>query len=82
MVIVNARALLAAGNSCLSSVAPGTVRLDLAAVSEVDSSALGVLFAWMRNGAQRHIALRLHNPPASLISLATLYGVSELLPLA
>lgn len=82
MVIANARELLAAGDKNFATVAPGEVHLDLAAVTDVDSSALSLVFAWMRGGAARGLAFRLVNPPASLISLAKLYGVSELLPLA
>ena len=84
MVITNARALLAAGRACLLSGASAgrPAVLDLSAVSEVDSSALGVVLAWLRTGRARGIALLIANPPANLISLATLYGVSELLPLA
>jgi phospholipid transport system transporter-binding protein len=43
---------------------------------------LSVVLAWLRTAGERGVALRIVNPPASLISLATLYGVSELLPLA
>lgn len=83
MVIVNARSLLEAGRHCLrSGHLNELVVLDLVAVAEVDSSALSVVLAWLRTAAERSIRLRLANPPANLISLATLYGVAELLPLA
>ncbi|MBL8395799.1 MAG: STAS domain-containing protein [Candidatus Accumulibacter sp.] len=83
MVIANARPLLEAGRSGLcAGHATDLLRVDLAGVGEVDSSALGVVFAWLRTAAERSQALRIVNPPASLISLAALYGVSELLPLA
>ena len=57
------------------------VVLDLVAVSEVDSSALSIILAWLRTASEYGINLRMANPPANLISLATLYGVAELLPL-
>jgi len=83
MIIANARALLEAGRGLLQSGKnSGLTLLDLAAVSEVDSSALSVVFAWLRTAGTGGIALRIANPPANLISLATLYGVSELLPRA
>ncbi len=83
MVIANARALHEAGRRILSaSQQSEALLLDLAAVAEVDSSALSTLFAWQRKAAERSLSLRVANPPASLISLAALYGVSELLPLA
>ncbi|EXI85265.1 MAG: putative NTP binding protein (contains STAS domain) [Candidatus Accumulibacter regalis] len=83
MVIANARALHEAGRRALSSAQrSASVLLDLAGVAEVDSSALATLFAWQRKAAESAVQLRVANPPASLISLAALYGVSELLPLA
>jgi phospholipid transport system transporter-binding protein len=81
MVIANARTLLEAGRLVLRARMLPT-ELDLAAVAEVDSSALSVLLAWLRTADEHGFALRIAHPPASLISLATLYGVSELLPLA
>lgn len=53
---------------------------DLAAVSEADSSALAVLFGWIREAQGRGVALSFANTPASLVSLADVYGVSDLLP--
>ncbi|HPT49790.1 MAG TPA: STAS domain-containing protein [Accumulibacter sp.] len=83
MVISNARALLEAGRGLLRSAgtAGDTTILDLSAVGEVDSSALGVVFAWLRTAGERNLRLHIVNPPANMLSLAMLYGVSELLPL-
>lgn len=84
MVIANARALLEAGRVLLHprDQQAASAVVDLAAVKEVDSSALSVVLGWLRTAGARELGLRIANPPASLISLATLYGVSELLPLA
>ena len=83
MVIANARSLLAAGRSCLLARAAASLTvLDLAEVGEVDSSAVSLILAWLRTAGERRLALRIINPPASLLSLASLYGVAELLPLA
>lgn len=83
MTIANARALLGAGQACLRSAQPGGVsELDLSVVDEVDSAALSLIFAWLRSAGERGLALRVVNPPASLLSLAELYGVSELLPVS
>ena len=83
MVIANARALLEAGRAAFRTCQQAKPALvDLSAVAEVDSSALSVILAWLRTAAERDLALRIANPPASLISLAMLYGVSELLPIA
>ncbi len=79
MVIANASALLEAGRSRLSA---GESVFDLAAVGEADSSSLTLLFAWQRAARAKGATLRIANPPASLVSLAALYGVSELLSLA
>jgi phospholipid transport system transporter-binding protein len=43
---------------------------------------LSVVLAWLRTAGARGLTLRLANPPANLVSLASLYGVAELLPLA
>ncbi len=83
MVIANARNLLEAGRTLLCSGAQQELTLlDLAPVREIDSSALSVILAWLRTAGERGVALRIVSPPASLISLATLYGVCELLPIA
>lgn len=82
MVIANARALLEAGRGLLGGEPGKDVVVDLASVQEVDSSALTVLFGLQRSAVARGMALRVANPPASLLSLADLYGVDESLPLA
>lgn len=83
MLIGNAPKLLAAGRDSLSSGRPADLLLiDLGDVREVDSSALSVVFAWLRTAAKQGAGVRIINPPASMLSLAALYGVSELLPLA
>ncbi len=57
----------------------GEVVVDLAGATEVDSAALSLLFEWRREAKRHatHVAYR--NLPESLRSLATLYGVSELI---
>ena len=55
------------------------VVIDLAAVTEVDSSALSLLFEWRREAQRRNTRITFVNLPASLTSLATLYGVAELI---
>lgn len=83
MVIANASALLEAGRSFLQADLPeGELFIDLSAVEEADSSALTVLFAWLRSARERGALLRVIHPPAGMLSLAALYGVSDLLPLA
>ena len=56
--------------------------IDLAQVSEVDSSAISMLLEWQREAGRSKRQLRFANMPENLQSLARLYGVSELIPLA
>ncbi len=83
MVIANASALLEAGRKLLKAAPPAAETVfDLSAVDETDSSALTIVFAWLRTARQRGATLRIINPPASMVSLAELYSVSDFLPLA
>ena len=79
MTLPGATALLAEGVTLISRT---TKIFDLAAVAEVDSSALAVLFGWMREAQRLGKSIQVSNPPQDLLSLAEVYGVSELLPLA
>jgi phospholipid transport system transporter-binding protein len=78
MTLANARALLDKGNAHLSR--PDNL-FDLAQVKEVDSSGLSVIFGWVRAAAKQGRKVRIINPPHNLLSLAELYGVTDLLPL-
>lgn len=79
MTLANAKALLDSGSALLSR--PDSV-FDLSAVEEVDSSGLTVVFGWMRAAERQGRKIRVTHPPQNLLSLAALYGVTELLPLA
>ncbi|NJD24963.1 MAG: STAS domain-containing protein [Betaproteobacteria bacterium] len=79
MVTANARALLAAGSAGLQ---PGTCVVDLGRVAEADSSALAVMLGWLRTATTVRAELRFAAVPSGVASLAELYGVAELLPLA
>jgi phospholipid transport system transporter-binding protein len=46
----------------------------------VDSSAVSLLLGWMRVARQKNHELQIESLPESMVSLAGLYGVSELLP--
>lgn len=54
------------------------VTLDLGAVTEVDSTALSLLFEWRRAALAANRSIRYVNLPENLTSLARLYGVTEL----
>ena len=82
VLIADAVALLETGRGLLKGIDSREVRVDLSAVEETDSSALAVLFGWLRSAQEQGKTLRFSSPPDSMISLASLYGVSETLPLA
>lgn len=75
----NSRRLLEAGCAALQ---PGEQVFDFAGVSEADSSAIVVMLGWLRAAVAARADVRFVNIPAGVASLAELYGVSELLPLA
>jgi phospholipid transport system transporter-binding protein len=58
------------------------VTVDLGAVTEVDSAAVSLLLEWRRAARREHRTVRFVNVPANLLSLAKLYGVSELISAA
>jgi len=53
--------------------------IDLSGVTEVDSTALSLLLEWRREAIRNGREVRFRNLPASMKSLAELYGVTELL---
>ncbi|MBR7069209.1 MAG: STAS domain-containing protein [Oxalobacter sp.] len=74
----NAKALLQEG---LAAVSRGEEDYDFGALAQVDSASVAVMLAWQRAAIQSGRRLRFLNVPASLVSLADLYGVTELLGL-
>ena len=52
--------------------------VDLKEVTEVDSTALSVLFEWRRTAQQKNLKIAFRNLPDSMLSLASLYGVADL----
>jgi len=79
MTFDTAHALLKEGTDMLNS---GEAVFDLSAVREVDSTGLTVIFAWRRAAERLGKSIRIVNPPPSLVSLAALYGVTDLLPVS
>lgn len=79
MVMANASSLLESGRSALRE---SRESVDLAAVSEADSSALAVMLGWLRTTEARGGQVEFRNAPAGLRSLAELYGLTEIIPLA
>lgn len=80
MTITQAAQLLSAGNACLQDQQISV--FDLSAVSQVDSAAIAVILGWLRTARSHGQTLAISQPPKELLSLAELYGVLELLPLA
>jgi len=74
ITVANAAALAESGKREFGS---GDLVVDLAGVTEVDSAALSLLLEWRREAQRRGIRLTFQNLPASLNSLAALYGVSD-----
>jgi phospholipid transport system transporter-binding protein len=79
VTMANVEAVLAEGERAFEGA---QAQVDLARVTEVDSSAVSLLLEWSRRAARKGQRLTFHNLPANLRSLAALYGVSNLLCVA
>jgi phospholipid transport system transporter-binding protein len=58
---------------------PQRLTIDFSHVTAVDSSAVALLLDWRRQAKARDHVLEFINLPPSLVALASLYGVSELI---
>ncbi|HLE65729.1 MAG TPA: STAS domain-containing protein [Burkholderiales bacterium] len=65
-----------------AQIRAGAVAVDLGEVTELDSSLLAVLLAWLREARRLGRELDFANLPEGLATIARLYGVVELLPSA
>ena len=74
VTIANAVALCEEGKQQLN----GDMVVDLSGVTEVDSTALSVLFEWRRTAREKNVQISFRNLPDSMKSLAALYGVADL----
>jgi phospholipid transport system transporter-binding protein len=79
VTLTNAAQVLEQGRQFL---AEGVRAVDFGEVTEVDSSALALALAWLRDARAAKRELAFANLPEALQTLARLYGVEELLPLA
>jgi phospholipid transport system transporter-binding protein len=75
LTLAEARAALAEG---VEALAQGAGAFDLAGVTQVDSSALSLLLSWRRAAQAQSRPLAYRNVPDSLLSLAALYGLTDL----
>lgn len=69
-------------NEGLAEIRAGALTVDLAGVSELDSSLLAAVLAWIRESNVHEHSLKVANLPKGLQTLAQLYGVEELLTVA
>ena len=58
----------------------GRLEVDLAEVAMVDTATISVMFEWLRRAQAQQCELKFVNFPQNLVSLATLYGVLEIIP--
>jgi len=79
VTLAGVSALLAEGSRSFEG---DPVVVDLSGVTEADSSALSLILEWTRrmHGSNRQILFT--NLGESLVSIANLYGVTELIPVA
>lgn len=79
LTIPQAARLLEAGRQLVSS---RDALFDLAGVDQIDSSGIAVILGWLRAAQAAGHSLKVANAPEALRSIAKLYGVEEILPLA
>jgi phospholipid transport system transporter-binding protein len=77
VTMATAGTLLAEGRA---KVAAGNLTVDLSGITEADSAALALLFDWIRAARKAGTAISVQGMPEGLTSLASLYGVIELIP--
>lgn len=77
MTMETVGALLECGKS---QIGKGEIEFDLGAVPDADSAALSLMFEWLRVAAAANGSIVFSNLPQSLISLAALYDVPEMIP--
>jgi phospholipid transport system transporter-binding protein len=79
MSLANAVQLAELGMAAIQS---GDATFDLSAVRTCDSSALVVLLAWQRTAQAAGRSIQVSGVPADMLSLATVYGVDNVLPIS
>ena len=79
VTLAGVAALLEQGRA---QILEGARVVDLAGVTELDSSALAMLLAWLREARARNRELAFTGFPEGLAAIARLYGVDGLLAVA
>ena len=77
VTLANAADLLEEGRRHLAA---GVRSVDFGGVTEMDSAAVALCLAWLRDAKAAGGALTFSNLPESLQTIARLYGVDKLLP--
>lgn len=77
LTLASVAAALREGNAAIGQ---GVRTVDLGEVGELDSSALALMLAWMREAKRQKSELQFANLPQGLTTIARLYGVADLLP--
>lgn len=84
LTFATAARVYAAGRESVQAAAANSggmpVAVDLAGVGAFDSAALALMLDWVREAAQGGARLRFVHLPENLLTLASLYGVLELIP--
>jgi phospholipid transport system transporter-binding protein len=61
----------------LQAIHAGSNQIDMSPLKAVDSSAIAVMLAWQRQAQSSNQQLQFVGVPASLMSLISLYGLTE-----
>jgi len=77
ITMANAKVLLEEGASL---VRDQDALFDFGQVEEVDSAAVSLMLAWLREAGLQQQSLRFTHLPENLKTLAALYGVLDLIP--
>ena len=77
LTLATVAAVLREGSAVIGQ---GVRTVDLAEVGELDSSALALMLAWLREAKRQKRELQFANLPQGLTTIARLYGVADLLP--
>jgi phospholipid transport system transporter-binding protein len=79
LTLASVAAVLLEGSTAIGK---GARTVDMSEVGELDSSALALLLAWVREAKRQNRSLVFVNLPQGLTTIARLYGVAELLPVS
>jgi phospholipid transport system transporter-binding protein len=79
VTLASVSALLAEGSRTLEG---SSMVVDFSGVTEADSSAISLILEWTRRMHASNREIRFTNLGGSLVSIANLYGVTDLIPVA